>query len=557
MRWATGTRRRGPSCTAASTRPRRRRSSSGSPGPRRGAVDGTVLRWRTPTPRPRPCAVAPAAAARPRRCARRASTPSPKRACRTRSPAPPAQSTTLVVAHRVSTAARADLSRGSTARRSARTGAHARAVGRRGLPGTVRRRGEAEPVVLGEAGMPSPRPSRTGRTVARLVGWSALGCAACARLRPRIEPALDRGFLAGRSPVGVAWLVPLAVAGVVGRVRRPADTPLVGELRRAVPRPVGAPRDRRRAAPGDVGRAGGVDQRPRSPASSARPTWPGTSVPALLAQTFDAGRDRDDGDRRPRVAGAARRRRRARPGGGHARRGGAVVPTLARRTRRLLRADEALAATSTTVAVARRDIAACGARPGAARRGAASTGGPMPAGRSPAPAALRSAVSTIGGNLPLLLLLAAAPWLIEHGGLTVGGLIGAIVYVSASLQPACAARPTRWRPRSSTCASCCATSSGRCRRRPPRTAGPSSCRSRRRCGPPRELRPRRRGAADRRAPRPRPRRRHATWRSSGRAASASRRSSTCSPDCAARRRAGCRSAASASTACRPPDCAAS
>src|SRR6185312_1284767 len=46
------------------------------------------------------------------------------------------------------------------------------------------------------------------------------------------------------------------------------------------------------------------------------------------------------------------------------------------------------------------------------------------------------AISGIGGNLPLLVLLAGAPWLIAHGRLTVGGLLGAIVYVSANLQPA-------------------------------------------------------------------------------------------------------------------------
>ena len=114
-----------------------------------------------------------------------------------------------------------------------------------------------------------------------------------------------------------------------------------------------------------------------------------------------------------------------------------MVPSLARRTRRLLRADEALAATTTTVAVARRDIAACGAearalhdvgrcvdRRARSSRALARTG------------CARVAVSTIGGNAALIVLLAAAPWLTARGALSVGALIGAIVYVSANLQPA-------------------------------------------------------------------------------------------------------------------------
>ena len=50
-------------------------------------------------------------------------------------------------------------------------------------------------------------------------------------------------------------------------------------------------------------------------------------------------------------------------------------------------------------------------------------------------AAIRSTCLAIGGWLPLVLLLAAAPWLIGRG-LTAGAVLGALVYVASGLQPA-------------------------------------------------------------------------------------------------------------------------
>ena len=50
-------------------------------------------------------------------------------------------------------------------------------------------------------------------------------------------------------------------------------------------------------------------------------------------------------------------------------------------------------------------------------------------------AAIRSLSLGIGGWLPLLVLMVAAPWLVERG-LAAGAVLGALVYVSTGLQPA-------------------------------------------------------------------------------------------------------------------------
>src|SRR6478736_83665 len=273
-------------------------------------------------------------------------------------------------------------------------------------------------------------------TVARLVWWSAVGALPALVSGRCIELALDRGFLAGRGLVGVAWLVPIAVAGIVGAFAARRSTPLVGacvepfrdrlvrhviadELRRATSGPSTV------ADPSAVARIVGQTDMARDISG------------ALLARSFELAATATMA-----IVGLAL----LEPLAAAVVLApvlltlvvvGAVVPTLATRMHRLLRADEALAAISTTVAVATRDIVACGGQAQAmsdvgrmidrranASRAFARTG------------ALRSAFSGMGGNLPLLLLLATAPWLIEHGGLTVGGLLGAIVYVSGSLQPA-------------------------------------------------------------------------------------------------------------------------
>lgn len=45
-------------------------------------------------------------------------------------------------------------------------------------------------------------------------------------------------------------------------------------------------------------------------------------------------------------------------------------------------------------------------------------------------------VVTVGAHLPVLALLALAPWLVTHGHVTVGALIGGVLYLFSGLQPA-------------------------------------------------------------------------------------------------------------------------
>jgi ATP-binding cassette subfamily C protein len=105
--------------------------------------------------------------------------------------------------------------------------------------------------------------------------------------------------------------------------------------------------------------------------------------------------------------------------------------------RRVIVADEALAGCATTVVVATRDIVACGAQGRAMDDVGQAIDRRADAGRAFARlGAVRTAIGGLGGNAPLVVLLATAPWMFANGRLSVGAFLGAIVYVSASLQPA-------------------------------------------------------------------------------------------------------------------------
>jgi ATP-binding cassette subfamily C protein len=120
----------------------------------------------------------------------------------------------------------------------------------------------------------------------------------------------------------------------------------------------------------------------------------------------------------------------------------ATLGFAAERHRRAAEADERLAARVGQVAAAVPDLAGCGGED----HGAALTAAPIArlaaAERALAgAAALRAACFAIGGWLPLLAVLAAAPWLSAQG-LTAGALTGALLYVLTGLQPALTALVT-------------------------------------------------------------------------------------------------------------------
>lgn len=114
----------------------------------------------------------------------------------------------------------------------------------------------------------------------------------------------------------------------------------------------------------------------------------------------------------------------------------ATLRPLARRQEVFLAADEALADRLGAVCPGLRDITASGAEDRMAADTGALVDAELHAARSLARfGVLRVAALALGGQLPIVLLLATAPWLLRHG-VTTGALLGALAYVTQSLLPA-------------------------------------------------------------------------------------------------------------------------
>lgn len=115
----------------------------------------------------------------------------------------------------------------------------------------------------------------------------------------------------------------------------------------------------------------------------------------------------------------------------------ALLPSLARRQRDLVMSDEHTAEVAGTVLMGIRDVMSCGAERTAAddvtaevdRQAAATV-------RLARATALRSLIISIGGFAPLALLLVTAPGMVISGQLTAGAVLGAVVYLGTSVQPA-------------------------------------------------------------------------------------------------------------------------
>ncbi len=239
--------------------------------------------------------------------------------------------------------------------------------------------------------------------------------------------ALDAGFLAGRAEVGLAWLGVAGLGVVVGAYG-------TGRVYAAVAALVEPLRDR--LVEGVVGRGvreadGGALSGLTQQVEIARDTFAGLvmvsrsfvftavgafvglfSLAPLLLLVVGP----------PLVAGVALFAASLRP--------------LARRQKAFLVADEALADRLGAVCPGLRDITATGAE----ERIAADTGelvdAELRAARSLARwGVLRIASLAVGGQLPLVLLLAAGPWLLSRG-VTTGALVGALAYITQSLLPA-------------------------------------------------------------------------------------------------------------------------
>ncbi|MEU8955525.1 ABC transporter ATP-binding protein [Streptomyces sp. NPDC048518] len=263
--------------------------------------------------------------------------------------------------------------------------------------------------------------------VVRLAIWSVLETGQTFLTGYALARALDDGFLDGREAVGLGWLGAAALGVIVaaygtGQVYR-AVADLVEPLRDTLVRQV-------------VGRGlreadGAAVSRLTQQVEIARDTFAGLvmvsrsfvfTVAGALVGLFSL-------DPRlllvvgpPLLAGI-----------------GLFVATLrplARRQEEFLVADERLAGQLGLVCPGLRDVAAAGAEDDVAddlgrgvEREYATAGALARWG------VLRTAALAVGGQLPLVLLLAAGPWLLDRG-VSPGALVGALAYVTQALLPA-------------------------------------------------------------------------------------------------------------------------
>lgn len=270
------------------------------------------------------------------------------------------------------------------------------------------------------------------RPLLALAAWSVPEAVPAAASGLALARAVDDGFLAGRPLVGFAWLGGLLLAGGLGAAgsrqifRRLGD--LVEPVRDDLVRRVvtGALRHAVAGRPDD----GAVSRLTRQ-VEVVRDTYAGlivavrgfavTAVAAVIGMLSLA----------PVLAlllvppfllGVA-----------------AFLATMglaANRYRASVRADEHLAAAAGRVLAGIRDVVATGTEEPAAAMVAGPIRAQAAAERALAGvAALRSGCFVIGGWLPLVILLAAGPWLVDRG-LGPGAIMGGLTYVLVGLQPA-------------------------------------------------------------------------------------------------------------------------
>ncbi len=114
----------------------------------------------------------------------------------------------------------------------------------------------------------------------------------------------------------------------------------------------------------------------------------------------------------------------------------ATLRPMARGQERFLAADEAVARELNLVFSGLRDIMAGGAEDRVSRDVAALVDAELAASRRLAWWGVpRGAALAVGGQLPVVLLVALAPWLLDHG-VTAGAVVGALSYLTQSLLPA-------------------------------------------------------------------------------------------------------------------------
>ncbi|MYS11734.1 ABC transporter ATP-binding protein, partial [Streptomyces sp. SID6041] len=114
----------------------------------------------------------------------------------------------------------------------------------------------------------------------------------------------------------------------------------------------------------------------------------------------------------------------------------ASLRPMARAQHRYLDADEAVGRRAEITRAALRDIVACGAQEATAAQNRRAVEEAAAAQRALARwASVRTFSVATAGQLPVLLLLVATPWLLRQG-VTAGAVVGALTYVLQSLLPA-------------------------------------------------------------------------------------------------------------------------
>jgi ABC-type multidrug transport system fused ATPase/permease subunit len=273
-----------------------------------------------------------------------------------------------------------------------------------------------------------------GRDWRRLAAWSLLQALPAFLSGRLVAEALDDGFIAGRTATGFAWLGVLAASVLVGAwatrqtymclaaLVEPLRDDLVrravaGSLRRstvagaapdtaAVARLTQQVEIAREAYAAVLGGAQGF-------AVSSISALLGLSLlmPAVLVLVLP-----------PVVVGLALFL--------------AALGRMAARQRASILAEEHIAEASTALAAGLRDVTACGAARRAHAAVARHVDAQARATRELARfTAVRILVVAVGGWLPLILIVAAGPWLRGQGA-TVGMIIGALTYVVQGVQPA-------------------------------------------------------------------------------------------------------------------------
>ncbi|SNS27792.1 ATP-binding cassette domain-containing protein [Actinomadura mexicana] len=269
------------------------------------------------------------------------------------------------------------------------------------------------------------------RAVARAAGWSAVEAVPTAVFGRAVGEATD-AFRTGRASGAVAWLGVLVVSALVGAAgsRRlyPALAAIVEPFRDDLVRRVatGALHRSLRGRPdtGAVARLthqveivrdtfGGLLVVARGFAFTAGAALLGlaTMAPEVVALVLP-----------PLVLGLALF--------------GAVFGRAAARQRELVVGEEEIAERTTALAAGLRDAVGCGGEDLLRAELGAAVEAQAAAGRAVARlAAVRAVSLAVSGWLPLLLVLAAAPWLMRRGA-TAGMVVGALAYVLHGLQPA-------------------------------------------------------------------------------------------------------------------------